>query len=158
MGDYTRKQFLEYYGFKDEPMIVPQRFHSKRNSYTRLCENIPNLIKESGVKPIDAFAYYGIPAWTYYKWREFYKKELKEGKTDTPLIRLFKHCEKGDANLKVAVGKIAMDKIYNDGDAETMRFVMKHRLGYNNKQEIEVSTPEDTTFNINIIESKPRDD
>lgn len=158
MARFSREEFLEYYDFQDEPELVPAYFHNKYKAYEKLCEEVPKLIKDTGIKVNDALAYFGINKHTYYSWKSAYLKELRDGKTDTPLIRLYKACERGDADLKAAVGKIAMEKIYKEGDGETMRFVMKHRLGYNEKKEVELSTAEDTSFNINIVESKPRDD
>ena len=51
-------------------------------------------------------------------------------------------------------------KLVDEGDGESTRFMVKHRLGYNasNKQEVELSTPEDLSFNINIVDTKPKEE
>ena len=71
------------------------------------------------------------------------------------MIRLFVKAGVGDAEFESRVLDVA-NKLMDDGDSSMVQFLMKTRLGYKStsKKEVEVGTKEDTTFNINIVDSK----
>lgn len=144
MGEYTRKEFLEYYDFEDEPEMVPQTFHSKRHLYTNLVKNVEEDVK-LGVRIIDAIRLNaGVTMDIVYKWRKAFVKEIEDGKTDTPLIRLFRVGYRSDAGLYRKIMGLALSKA-EEGDASIIQYLAKHRLGYNSvkKQEVELSSKEE---------------
>lgn len=158
MARYTKKAFLEYYKFEDEPEKVPTIFFSKQKSYENLLENVHKDVK-NGVELIDAIRLNaGVTRTAALQWRQAFIKELEDDKTDTPLIRLFTSGLKGDAKLYRKVMKLVVDKA-EEGDTNAMIYLAKHRLGYNStkKQEVELSTKDDFSFNINIVDSKDND-
>lgn len=154
MGKYSRKQFLEYYGFEDEPELVPYLFHSKRHKYTNLIERVKNDVA-IGVKLEDAIRLNaGVSNMMVYNWKKAFLKELEDGKTDTPLIRLFRAGLRSDAQLYRKVMKMAMDKA-EEGDASTIQFLAKNRLGYGRPQtNVNVDNSENNNIQISIAPMK----
>ena len=158
MAKYTREQFLDYYDFKDEPEKVPNLFIKKYKSYEKLIENVGNDVRR-GVKLLDAIRLNaGITNMAVNQWKNAFIKEMEDGKTDTPLIRLFSTGLKSDAVLYRKIMGLVVDKA-EEGDTNAMIYLAKHRLGYNStkKQEVELSTKDDFSFNINITESENND-
>ncbi len=155
---YTKKEFLEHYQFDDEPELVPQYFHRSYKFYENLLERVPNAVRV-GVKPKDAIILHaGISDKTYFTWKKAFEKEVEDGKRDTPLCRLFLPVMKADARLYEKVMGRMMDLI-EDGDAETTRFMVKNRLGYNStrKQEVELSGKEDAPIKFVFTNMTPVD-
>ena len=158
MGMYSRKEFLEYYKFKDEPESVPQIFHHHQNSYTNLVKQVKEDVAV-GVKLIDAIRLNaGVTTQLAYKWQRDFIKEVDDGKTDTPLIRLFTTGLKSDAKLYRKVMTMTMKKA-EEGDASTIQYLAKHRLGYNsqNKQEIELSSKDEAPIKFVFTDMTPVD-
>lgn len=158
MGKYTIKEFLEYYEFKDEPESVPQIFHRAQRSYVDLIENVKEDVM-IGVKLKDAIRLNaGVTPQLVNKWARDFTKELEDGKTDTPLIRLFMSGIKSDAKLYRKVMKMAMDKA-EGGDGETIRFLAKNRLGYGRPMgtNVNVDNSENNNIQITITDMKEID-
>lgn len=154
-SNYTRQEFLDYYEFEDEPELLPKIFHKKQNSFVNLIEKVQEDVA-IGIKPRDAVMFNaGITQPAYSNWKCAFEKEIEDGKTDTPLIRLFKPIMKADARLYRRVMQSAM-RLVDEGDGETTRFMIKNRLGYNatRKKEVEVSANDDFNFNINLVSAK----
>ena len=158
MGRYSAKEFLEYYDFKDEPESVPQIFHREYKSYIELIKNVKEDVR-IGVKLKDAIRLNaGVTPQIVNKWARDFTKEVEEGKTDTPLIRLFMAGIKSDAKLYRKVMKMAMQKA-EDGDAETIRFLAKNRLGYGRPvgTNVNVDNSENNNIQITITDMKEID-
>lgn len=155
---FTKKGFLAYHKFKDEPESVPQIFIRDKGTYEKLIEDVVKDVK-AGVKLIDALRFNaGVSKVMAYKWRNDFFKELDEGKTDTPLIRLFSAALKSDATLHRKVMSMVMDKA-EDGDTTAIIYLAKHRLGYNSatKQEVELSSKEEAPVKFVFADMKPLD-
>lgn len=153
---YTEEEFLEYYDFEDEPSFVPRTFYAKQKGYENLIENVKNDVR-NGVKINDAIRLNaGVWNTTVSKWKKEFIKEVEDGKVDTPLIRLFKPALKSDAKLYREVMKLTLDKA-REGDASTIQYLAKHRLGYNsgNKQEVELSSNEDVPVKFVFTDMTP---
>ena len=149
MAEFTKKRFLEYYEFKDEPELLPTYFFSKRHAYTDLIEQVKQDV-EIGVKLKDAVRLNsGLTRDMVNKWYRAFNKELEDGKTDTPLCRLFLVGIKADAELYRKVMKMTMDKA-EEGDGETIRFLAKNRLGYGRPQGTNVNVDNSENNNIQI--------
>ena len=153
---YTQKEFLDYYDFEDEPLFVPRIFHAKQKGYENLIKNVKEDVR-NGVKILDAIRLNaGVWNTTVSKWRKEFINELEAGKTDTPLIRLFSPAIKSDAKLYREVMGLALDKA-RDGDASTIQYLAKHRLGYNSgqKQEVELSSKEEAPVKFVFTDMTP---
>lgn len=158
MGNYTRERFLEYYKFKDEPEMVPYRFHRYYKSYENLIEKIEENISVRGMPIKAAFQKEGIGKWTYRDWKKAYEKELEDGKTDTPLIRLFATAEIADAKIHGDISECAIN-LANEGDTRMVMFLLEHRFGYKkNKKEVELSNKDNAPLQINIVDMKEESD
>ena len=158
MGRYRKDEFLEYYDFKDVPESVPQIFHRYQKSYVELIDKVKEDVK-IGVKLKDAIRLNaGVTPQIVNKWARDFTKEIEDGKTDTPLIRLFMAGIKSDAELYRKVMKMAMDKA-EDGDAETIRFLAKNRLGYGRPlgTNVNVDNSENNNIQITITDMKEID-
>ena len=147
---YTRKQFLFTFQFLDKPLVVPNYFLREERNFTDLMENVAKHISR-GARIEKAFNACGIRTGTYNQWVQDYKREIKAGLNDTPLIRLFTAVYDADANLDIVLHDMAMDRV-EDGDEKMLHFLMKHRLGYNvQRTEMSLSNQGDTPFTINIV-------
>lgn len=155
---YSKEQFLEYYDFKDEPERVPHYFYKYYKSYENLLENVKNDVRKGMRVKSAIIKNASISKHTAGYWYRDCVKELEDGKTDTPLIRLFVQAGVGDAEFESRVLDVA-NRLMDEGDSSMVQFLMKTRLGYKStsKKEVEMSTKEDTTFNINIVDSKKQE-
>ena len=155
MAQYTREQFLNYYKFEDEPELVPTYFWRYYKSYEKLLKNVKEdtrkgmriesaIVKNAHVAPS-----------TVTQWKNAVRREISEGKIDTPLIRLFVSANVGDTLFESFVMDQAT-QLMEEGDSRMIQFVMKNRLGMKatTKKEVEVSATDDFNFNINITDSK----
>lgn len=158
MGRYTRKEFMEYYDFKDEPETIPATFHRKQKGYENLIENVRKDVKV-GVKLIDAIRLNAqVTREMANGWKRAFVKEIEDGKTDTPLIRLFTVGLKSDAALYRKVMGLVMERA-EEGDTTATLYLAKHRLGYNSttKQEVELSSKEDAPIKFEFVDMTPTD-
>ena len=158
MSRYSRKEFLEYYGFKDEPELLPMVFHNKYKSYEDLLVDVKRDV-ELGVKLNDAIRLNaGVSRDAVQKWKSAFSREIEDGKTDTPLIRLFSIGLKADAHLYRKVMGMAMAKA-EEGDASTIQYLAKHRLGYNSvqKQEVALSANDEAPVKFVFTDMTPVD-
>ena len=153
---FSKKAFLEYHDFEDECELLPLVFLKDKSSYEQLIVDVRNDIKV-GVKLDDAIRLNaGVDVTTVFKWKKAFLKEIKDGKTDTALIRLFGPAYKADAQLYHKVMKLAMKKA-EEGDVSTIQYLAKHRLGYNssNKQEIELSSSDEAPVRFVFADMTP---
>lgn len=156
MALYTRKDFLKYYDFKDEPNYFPETLLKKRNFFTKLLEDIPKSIKK-GTRIQSAFMLYaGISRPTYWKWHREFEKEVSEGKIDTPLIRLFLEAYKADVSLEEELMELGIN-LAKSGDVKMLQYIMTHRLGFKetNKTEVEISAAEEAPVKFVIGDMTP---
>ena len=156
MGYYPKKEFLAYYKFKDEPETVPQYFHSGVKLYEKLLKDVEEDVS-NGVKIKDSIRLrVGVTREIVNKWNRDFAKELSEGKTDTPLIRLFGIGLRADADYYLKVMKMITKKA-EEGDASSMQYLAKHRLGYNStrKQEVELSSKEEAPIQFVFKDMTP---
>ena len=151
---YSREHFLRYYDFNDEPELVPKTFYIKKGAFTNLIKEVSEDVKV-GVKVDDAIRLNaGVGHSTVHKWKQAFLKELDDGKTDTPLIRLFLPAYKEDAKIYRKVMKMAMEKA-DEGDASTIQFLVKNRLGYGRPQtNVNVDNSENNNIQISIAPMK----
>ena len=151
---YTQKHFLEYYDFADEAELVPATFHAKEKAYEKLIDRVAKDVA-MGVKIDDAIRLNaGLNRNTVWKWKKAVVKEIEDGKTDTPLIRLFAPAFKADATIHRKVMSMAMKKA-EEGDASTIQFLAKHRLGYGTPQtNVNVDNSENNNIQITISDMK----
>lgn len=113
---------------------------------------------ELGMRPRPAFRSAGLPATLYEDWQRRFPKELEKGVIDSPfikfMIRLASKNEYHHKKLLKKANEIALD---GDGNAKMVQYLLDTTHKYSKKQEVEVATAEDTTFQINIIDSTPKE-
>ena len=85
-----------------------------------------------------------LSEYQYKEWRKAFRKEIADGKTDTPLIRFFTKVYLAEGGLRFDMMDLAQT-IAKNGDSSMVQFLIKHRLGYNSsrKQEVELSSNEE---------------
>ena len=114
---------------------------------------------KKGMPIKNAFVHQGVNPRTYDSWKQMLKEDWEDGFDDTPLMRFMNHVAVAyeDAHSDL-LGK-AFD-LADEGDGQMVMFLLKTLYGHNpnSKKEVELSTTEDTTFNINIVEAKKKDD
>ena len=118
---------------------------------------------DRGTSPQDAVQIcFGISKDTWYRWKRNYQKDLADGYTrnTSRLILLMTKIGQHDLKTKARLEAGAVLRAETDESPDMLKFLLERRYGYVKKQkkDVEVGTKEDTTFNINITESKPRDD
>lgn len=107
----------------------------------------------------NAFIHQGVNPRTYDAWQRYLREDWENGFEDTPFLSFMKKVamiyEEVHADLMGKAFELA-----HDGDSQMVIFLLKSVYGHTptRKSEVEMSTKEDTTFNINIIDSKPRED
>jgi len=130
--------------------------------FEKKLDNTLEYIK-TGTSPKDAVQIcFGITLQTWYVWKRKYQEDLADGYTrrTSRLILLMTEIGKSDLKTKARLEARAVYRAETDDNPDMLKFVLERRYGYVKKQkkDVEVGTKEDTTFNINITESKPRDD
>ena len=97
----------------------------------------------------------------WYYWVKDAEEDIENGYRSTELIDLVFKLTKADIEVHRKFSKRAQDLALDDEEpnVEMLKFLMERRYGYKKQssQEVEVSTPEDFSFNINITESKSKD-
>ena len=97
----------------------------------------------------------------WYYWVKDAEEDIENGYRSTELINLVFKLTKADIEVHRKFSKRAQDLALDDEEpnVEMLKFLMERRYGYKKQssQEVEVSTPEDFSFNINITESKSKD-
>ena len=114
---------------------------------------------ELGMTPRHAFRAAGLQYQMYHDWVRRFPGEIEQGVRDSPFVKFMVKLSKKSEVLHKALLKkgneIALD---GDGNAKMIQYYLDTRYKYSKKKEVEVGTADDTTFNINIVESKPRED
>lgn len=144
----------------DKPFNSPA-FGDEKEFDNRL-DNALGYIK-TGTSPEDAIRIcFNISRDTWYKWKRKYLEEVADGWTrrTSRLVLLFEEISKADLKTKSRLEARAVHRAETDESTDMLKFVLERRYGYvkKSKKDVEVGTKEDTTFNINITESKPRED
>lgn len=97
----------------------------------------------------------------WYYWVKDAEEDIEKGFRSTELINLVMKITAADVQVHRKFSKraqeIALDP--EEPSVEMLKFIMERRYGYKKKsqKEVEVSTPEDFSFNINITDSKKKD-
>lgn len=135
--------------FRDEGNHYPNTLKNKgfEEFSTTVCE----LIK-GGERVVSAFNQAGLSQYQYYQWRRWYREELDEGLTDTPLIRLFTMVEASEAFAeKTLVDKII--SIAEDGDLDALKFVLERRYGWTKetKSNVRVENQQSGKVVLNLV-------
>lgn len=120
------------------------------------------LIKD-GVPIADAVAAaYNVSPKRWYYWVKDAEEDIEKGIRSSDLISLVYKLTAVDINIHRKFSKraqqLALDP--DEPSVEMLKFLMERRYGYKKKsqQEVEVSTPDDFSFNINITESQKKDE
>ena len=116
---------------------------------------------EDGMPGRDAvMAAFHIAEPTWYRWIEFYEKDVDAGFTaqESRLIKLINSIREADAELHHTLVANGVDMAL-DGNVDMTKFLLERRFGYKKPtKEVEVSAKKDAVFNIHITESKPKED
>lgn len=112
---------------------------------------------ELGMRPRPAFRAAGIPDVTYDSWRKHFIKDLEAGVRDSPLVKfMLRMAIKSEFHHKSLLKKANEIALDGEGNAKMIQYLLDTTHKYSKKQEVEVSTQEDTSFTINIIDSEPK--
>ena len=119
------------------------------------------MIKD-GVPIADAVsACFNVSPKRWFYWVKQAEEDIDKGYKNTELIDLVLALTAADVKVHRKFSKRAQDIALDEEEPsiEMLKFLLERRYGYKKKsaQEVEVSTPEDFSFNINITESKSED-
>lgn len=112
---------------------------------------------EKGLPTRNAFVYAGLTKWLYDQWRKALYDDLENGVLNTPFVKFMLKLFSKDEELHLQLIEKAREIALEDDNPKMVQYLLDSRYKYSRKQEVEVSTAEDTTFNINIIESEQID-
>lgn len=120
------------------------------------------MIKD-GVPIADAVsAAFNVSPKRWYYWVKDAEEDIDKGYKNTELIDLVLALTAADIKVHRKFSKRAQDLALDDEEpsVEMLKFLMERRYGYKktSSKEVEVSTPDDFNFNINITESKNKDE
>lgn len=146
-GDFYSSPILDKYNDKD---------------YDHELEKCVEAVKD-GLPPVNAcMLVFGIHESTYSRWYRQVTEDIEAGfdETDSRMIRLILALSQNDQKLHKRLIKTATKMAIDDESATMLKFLLETRYDYapKKKSEVELATKEDTTFNINIVESKKKDD
>lgn len=137
--------------------------YALRTDYKEKLDNAIRYIQEDGMKMEDAVALaYGIYPKRWYYWVQDALDDIDKGMTNTPLVNVVLKLHQADAESSRRLSRRARDLALDDEEPsiEMLKFLLERRHGYKKQtqQEVEVSTPDDFSFNINITDSKKDDE
>ena len=118
-------------------------------------------IEEDGLKIHQAVSLaFGITQRTWNIWEKNAIEDLENGFTGTELLDVYFTVLSADANSERKLTRKARELALDDNNTEMLKFLLERRHGYKKQtqQEVEVATKDDLNFNINIVDSKPKDD
>lgn len=114
----------------------------------------------TGMHPRHAFQYGGIHEVTYYDWKNHFEEDLSNGIIDSPLVKfMFKLMVQNEKLHKELLDKGKEIALEGNGNPEMIKYLLGKVYKYDStKQEVELKTEDDTTFNINIVPSEKEED
>ena len=118
-------------------------------------------IEEDGLKIHQAVSLaFGITQRTWNIWEKNAIEDLENGFTGTELLDVYFTVLSADANSERKLTRKARELALDDNNTEMLKFLLERRHGYKKQtqQEVEVATKDDLNFNINIVDSKKRED
>lgn len=134
------------------------------NEYEEGKEEAIQAVKD-GMTTVDAITIaFQIHKSQAYKWIQFAEEDLEKGFTrqESRLINLILCLASAELGLKRRLERRANDLALDpeETNVEMLKFLLERRHGYvkQTQNDIEVGTKEDTSFEINIVESEPLDD
>ena len=105
---------------------------------------------------------FGISERTFRNWYNCALDDMEAGfnESESNLIKLIVGLSKEDAELNRKLSKKAFDIAINDDNVSMLQFLLKTRFNYTDKtkHDIEFTNDKDVSFNINIVEPKPRNE
>lgn len=113
---------------------------------------------QDGIPIADAVsAAFNVSPKRWYYWVKDAEEDIDRGYRSTELIDLVLKLTAADIAVHRKFSKRAQDLALDEEEpsVEMLKFLMERRYGYKKQssQEVEVSTPDDFSFNINITES-----
>ena len=140
-------------------------FHHPKYLEKDFDKNLEKCIKavKDGLPPMNACVLvFGIHPETYKKWYTWARDDMDAGfdETESNLIKLILALSQNDERLHRRLMRTAQKMAIDDESATMLKFLLETRYDYTpkKKSEVDIGTKEDTTFNINIVESKPKED
>lgn len=110
-----------------------------------------------GMRPRAAFRSAGLPDTLYNQWNRRFPQEIEKGVTDSPFIKfMLRMAVKSEFHHKSLLKKANEIALDGEGNSKMIQYLLDTTHQYSKKQEVEVSTSEDTSFQINIIDSEPK--
>ena len=139
------------------------RPHTFVHGYKANLRKAVKYVQEDGMKIEKAVALaYGVAPSTWFKWKENAETDIANGFTGTELMYVYNQLMTADSSAERRLVKrateIATDEV--SPNVDMLKFLLQTRHGYKktSAKEVEVATKEDLSFNINIVDSKKKDE
>ena len=134
--------------------------YALRKDYKKKLDKTIDAIHD-GMKVESAVALgFGIYPKRWYYWIDEAMEDIENGINSTlvkTVLKIVQADAEAERSLSRRAREIALDS--EDPSVEMLKFLLERRHGYKKKsaQEVEVSAPEDLSFNINITNSENKD-
>ena len=149
----SKKEFSRKSGY--------HRPNTLAHGYKANLKKAVKYIEEDGLKIHQAVSLaFGITQRTWNIWEKNAIEDLENGFTGTELLDVYFTVLSADANSERKLTRKARELALDDNNTEMLKFLLERRHGYKKQtqQEVEVATKDDLNFNINIVDSKKRED
>lgn len=138
-----------------DPIALGSNWKSKTNKAVE-------YIEEDGVKVNEALSLaFDVHEKTWFRWRNWALEDIEKGYTGTRLQTVVTKLCQADIEAGRRLSRRARDlALAEESNVEMLKFLLERRHGYKkeSKKEVEVATKDDLNFNINLTESKPKEE
>lgn len=137
------------------------KFHEPRllqgKNYRQNMQKVKEGI-EDGLYPNEAVAAaFGCDKTRFSVWKRWALEDREAGYTGTKLQKVVERILGWDIRNKRIYTRKANKIALEDENVDMLKFMLERRHGFKkeSKKDVEVSTKDDLTFNLNIVDSKP---
>lgn len=130
--------------------------HVMRSDYKKKLDKAIELVKDGLPAHAAVVKAYGVHESRWKVWVKDAIEDIEKGYEKTPLINAVIKISQADVDAHHRLMGKANEIAIDDGNVDMIKFLLERRFGYKKKsqKEVEVATPEDFSFNINITEAK----
>ena len=127
-----------------------EKFDIKINQVKRSIENGLNITQ--AISKV-----FNISIMTAFNWQKIAESEMEKGKTDTPLLRIFKASFQSEGLLLEKLTSKRLDKIFSEDNETLLRDAIKDYGRLPDKKEVDVNVKPKDTFKV-LLSAKTDND
>lgn len=103
---------------------------------------------------------FGIRPRQWRRWEEMVVEDVNKGYSGTELMDVYFTLMEADGRCESKFTRKAGNLALEEDNVDMIKFILERRFGYKKQtqKEVEVATKDDLNFNINIVDSKKKED